>query len=154
MGGMDQLGGMDQPGGMEAVGGMDQMGGRQAMGPVPCDALPQGDGIGNPGFREAFGNGINELLVEECNQFGACHGERGGGGGLYLLPLDDPCSVDWNFVVTSHFINPRRIDESLILTKPLGFGSVDNTHGGAVVFAGTADPNYVALRNWLIDGLL
>jgi len=150
MGGMAMGMGM---GGMMPMGGMPANGGEEGGDGVPCDALPQGDGIGNAGFRDAFANDINPLLVRDCNQFGRCHGTRGEGGGLWLLPVEDPCSADWNFIVTQHFINPRDLNASPILTKPLGFDSVDNTHGGAEVFAGTDDETYVAIRNWLIEGL-
>ena len=147
------MGGMMGTGGAEAMGGMMGMGGAAPVETVPCNGLPQGDGIGNPGFRASFGEGINTLLVQECNNFGGCHGERGGAGGLWYLPLEDACSSDWNFTVTQLYINPRDLNSSLILTKPLGFGSADNTHGGAEVFNGTADESYVTLRNWLIAGL-
>ncbi len=140
-------------GGMGGVGGMDGQGGMGGSGPIPCEGIPPpGDSAGrSDSYRAEFempdaeGVTINEMLVQSCGEMGACHGTQAVAGGYWLLDdLDDPCAVQWNYLVSQWFIDAIEPDASLLLTKPR-----ERDHGGRVVFRGRDDPRHVRLLLWI-----
>ena len=123
---------------------------------VPCEAIPEQDPLGRAGYYEQFALEVNPMLSGRpgdempggsCSE-ATCHGTPGDGGRLYLLPAEEDCSVQWNFLTSTQFIDPRSAVQSPLLTQP-----VSPQHGGREVFNGTADPRYVLLRRWVESGL-
>ena len=124
---------------------------------LTCDHLPSGDGIGPNGWFAEFEAEINPMLVgttEEpegyCSGSG-CHTDVRPGNSLNLLPITDPCSARWNFLVSQSFITLESVSASPLLRQPLGEPSLDpnvNTHGGREVFKGE-DANYLLLKQWI-----
>lgn len=147
--------GMGGAGGDGGAGGQGGEGGVGEGGPieVPCDGIPP---PGNPagrsqGYRDAYempdadGLTINDMLVASCGEMGACHGTQAAAGGYWLLnDLDDPCAVQWNYLVSQWFIDAVEPNASLLLTKPR-----ERDHGGRVVFRGTDDARHVRLLLWI-----
>lgn len=128
--------------------------------PLPCDAFPEGPGLGQSlAFREAFTdpsegpvwNGeqisLSDMLWTSCGE-SVCHGAPGAAGGLYLLDPGVSCGAVWNFFTVQWFVDPRSIPASPILSEPVNPG-----HGGREVFEGTADARYASLRRWLENGI-
>lgn len=140
-------------GGAAGAGGMGGDGGTGGGEAVPCQGIPPpGDPAGRSnGYRDAFempdadGVTISDLLVQSCGEMGACHGTQAAAGGYWLLgDLDDPCAIQWNYLVSQWFIDAIEPDASLLLTKPR-----ERDHGGRVVFRGRDDPRHVRLLLWI-----
>jgi hypothetical protein len=136
------------------------------VGPIaesPCSAPVDLERYGTEASREAWRapDGINTLLVGDApSNPGACgdavcHGSPNTGGSLWLAQNDQPGAAECNLSIVEAYILRGDIDNSDLLTKPLGEISVtpnERTHGGAVVFRGRDDPDYILLRNWIISG--
>ncbi len=126
---------------------------------LSCSHLPSGDGLGPSGWFEEFENEINPMFVgtvEEpegyCSGSG-CHTMVDQGGDLDFLPVSDPCSARWNFLVSQSFLNLDNLTDSPLLRQPLGEATLDpnvSTHGGREVFKGQ-DANYTQPRRWIVQ---
>ena len=115
-------------------------------GVVPCEALPHPDRLSRYDYGR-FDQHINpNVLGPRCGDQAGCHGEPGGGGGLWIRTSGE-CSTRWNFLAVQWFVDPRDVINSQLLTEPL-----DRRHGGQVVFDGQDDPGYVELKIWLEEG--
>lgn len=124
---------------------------------LSCAHLPDGNGIGPPGWYDDFAANINPMFVGTtleqdgyCNGDG-CHTMAGVAGQLSFLPITDPCSARWNFLVSQSFLNLDNLTASPLLRLPLGEPTLDpnvSTHGGQEVFKGQ-DANYTLLKQWI-----
>lgn len=137
-------------GGTELVGGMDV----PPMEPPPnptevfCSALPSGDPQGRYNFYETFRDRINGILTYSCGASG-CHGQPYPNYSFWVLPANDPCSVQANFVMSQLYIDFNTPLNSPLLTYP-----IDPEHGGGgkVFPNGNSDQNYNEIRNWIVLG--
>jgi hypothetical protein len=124
---------------------------------LSCTHLPDGDGIGPTGWYDDFAANINPMLVGTvmdpvgyCTGSG-CHTMVGVAGELNFLPITDPCSARWNFMVSQSFLNLENLTASPLLRLPLGEPTQDpnvSIHGGREVFKGQ-DANYTLLKQWI-----
>tara|TARA_B100001093_G_scaffold245727_1_gene235272 strand:+ start:127 stop:1098 length:972 start_codon:yes stop_codon:yes gene_type:complete len=129
----------------------------------PCGPIVDRDRYGTASSRALWfaPGGINELLVGtsaiepgKCGD-ATCHGAQGVGGTLWLATRYNDTSAACNLQVVEAFINRVDVDRSDLLVKPLGETPVTpegGVHGGQTVFRGRDDPDYIRLRNWVIEG--
>ncbi len=118
----------------------------------PTDpAPPPGGGQTlNLSFPE-FEQTVEPVLVRQgCDAVGDCH----GGGIRGTLALSPPGAKDLRFdfdqVVLQ--VSPSSPDSSPILTEPLALQAGGTPHG-VKPFGSTSDPDYQAIRQWILDGV-
>ena len=124
--------------------GGDSMGGNRDTS-VLCQLLPNGDPQNRADglYYQQFENEINESLTSTCANGGGCH--ETSMYGFWLQPQSDPCSVPANFLLTQAYINFAEPDASPMLNA-----AYDPAHSGYMIFVGRSDPDFIALRNWVL----
>jgi hypothetical protein len=113
---------------------------------VFCAALPSGDPQGRPNFYETFEARINGILASSCASSG-CHDQPYPDYGFWVVNVDDPCSVQANFLMSQLYVNFNEPLRSPLLVRPL-----EPNHGGYRVLT-QADPEYTELRQWIVSGV-
>ena len=99
-----------------------------------------------------FQSTVEPVLIRQgCNAGADCHG-GGIRGNLQLSPASAIDTLfDFNQVVLE--VSPFTRDSSLILRKPLALAAGGLPHSFKP-FASTADADYQAIRQWILDGVL
>ncbi len=85
-----------------------------------------------------------------CDAGGDCHG--GGIRGTYQLSPVGAKDLRFDFEQTVMQIYPTLPDSSPILTRPLALAAGGSPHPYKP-FASTADSDWIAIRNWVLDGV-
>ena len=100
---------------------------------------------------DAFAQTVEPLLVQHgCDAGGDCHG--GGIRGALQLSPQGAKDVRFDFDQVVLETSASVPDSSLILTKPLALAAGGTPHG-VKPFASTADPDYQAIRQWIMSGV-
>jgi hypothetical protein len=99
-----------------------------------------------------FRSTVEPVLIRQgCDAGADCHG-GGIRGNLQLSPATAIDTLfDYNQVVLE--VSPFTRDSSLILRKPLALTAGGLPHSFKP-FASTSDPDYMAIRQWILDGVL
>lgn len=124
-----------------------------ALGCVSPTAPPDPPSGGHPFSPDfaLFQSAVEPVLQRHgCDAGGDCHG-GGPRGALELSPAGAK-DMRFDFDQVSLQVNPARPDSSLILTKPLALAAGGVPHG-VKPFASTSDSDYVAIRDWILDGV-
>jgi len=98
-----------------------------------------------------FQQAVEPILVRHgCDATGDCH----GGGIRGSLQLSAPGAKDprFDFDQVVLQVSASTPEASLILTKPLALDAGGVPHG-VKVFDSTTDSDYVAIRQWILDGV-
>ena len=101
---------------------------------------------------DAFASSVEPILVRHgCDATADCH----GGGIRGTLELSPPTAknVRFDFDQVSLQVWPHAPDSSAILTAPLAYAAGGTPHG-LKPFASTADSEYQAIREWILDGIV
>ena len=118
--------------------------------PTAPTPAPAGGGSLQLDFAQ-FQQSVQPVLVQHgCDATGDCHG-GGIRGSLQLSPpgaKDDQFDFDQVALQTS-WADP---ESSPILTEPLTLAAGGTQHG-VEPFASTTDSGYVAIRQWVLDGV-
>ncbi len=94
---------------------------------------------------------VEPVLVRQgCDATGDCHG--GGIRGTLQLSPPGAKNVRFDFDQVVLEVSPTVPDSSLILTEPLALLAGGTPHGYKP-FNSTADPDYQAIRQWILDGV-
>jgi hypothetical protein len=138
-------------------------GGMASVGQFPCAAPVDVERYGTEASRALWlgEEGINVMLIGDrpanpgaCGD-AICHGTPGMGGALWLATNDQPGNAECNLQIVEAFIRRDEPLTSELLMRPLGESAVrpeDGMHGGAVVFRGRDDPEYVRVLQWIVEG--
>ncbi len=95
---------------------------------------------------------VEPVLVRHgCDATGDCHG--GGIRGTFELSPPGAKDSHFDFVQASVQVSIVDRDSSPLLTNPLAL-AVGGTPHPFKPFASTADSDYVAIRRWILDGVL
>jgi hypothetical protein len=120
--------------------------------------------------ENVFKCSVQPILAKYCS-YNACHGIAGAntidGAALrvytpgklrattptnfndLVAPLTD-AEQHANFESAAGFSwNLRSVDDNFLLRKPLPASAGGYEHQGGPIWAGTSDPNYIAVRQWL-----
>jgi hypothetical protein len=137
-----------EPMGGEPMGGepMDiDPGGGENDTSIFCDLLPNGDPQNRADglYYEQFAEEINTSLSNSCAGRNGCHNTPTPG--FWIQPSSEICAIPANFLMIQAYINFVDVDNSPILTAPY-----DPNHSGYQIYIGRSDPEFVALRNWVL----
>jgi hypothetical protein len=94
---------------------------------------------------------VEPVLVRQgCDAGGDCHG--GGIRGSFALSPAGAKDPRFDFDQSSLQISVTERDSSRLLTQPLAIAAGGTPHP-VKVFASTSDTDYVAIRQWILDGV-
>ena len=100
---------------------------------------------------EEFEQNVEPVLARQgCDAAGDCHG--GGIRGSYELSPAGAKDVRFDFDQTVLQVSATLRDSSPILTEPLALAAGGTPHG-VKPFATTSDPDYQAMRQWILNGV-
>ena len=124
--------------------------------PAPAAALSE----------QVFRCNVEPILVRQCS-YTACHGIAGAALRVYSpgkLRAATPSDIDAaiapltdaehhaNFESAAGFaFGIKQVDDNWILRKPLIAREGGYEHAGGVIFSGGGDPQYGAIRAWLMN---
>jgi len=97
-----------------------------------------------------FSASVEPVLVRHgCDATGDCH----GGGIRGTLALSPPGAKDerFDFDQSVRQVTVAARDDSPLLTEPLALGAGGTPHSFKP-FSSTADPDYQAIRRWIMNG--
>ena len=133
---------------------------------VACSEVTNAPGV-DPTSKldeNAFRCTVQPILVRQCSYI-ACHGQPGTALRVYspgklragsaqslddlIAPLTD-AEQHGNFTSAAGFaVTAATPDDNFLLKKPLPSSAGGFEHAGGAIYAGTNDPQYVAIRAWL-----
>jgi hypothetical protein len=100
---------------------------------------------------EEFRSSVEPVLsLHGCDAGGDCHG--GGIRGSFELSPQGAKDAQFDFSQASLQVSASSPDRSPLLTEPLALSAGGTPHG-VKPFASTADPDYQAIRQWIMDGV-
>jgi hypothetical protein len=100
---------------------------------------------------EEFERTVEPVLVRlGCDAGGDCHG--GGIRGSFELSPAGAKDPRFDFAQASLQVSASSPDQSPLLTEPLALPAGGTPHG-VKPFASTSDPDYQAIRQWILDGV-
>jgi len=95
---------------------------------------------------------VEPVLVRQgCDATGDCHG--GGIRGTFELSPAGATDSHFDFVQASMQVTITPRDSSRLLTQPLALAAGGTPHPYKP-FATTTDSDYVAIRRWILDGVV
>ena len=101
---------------------------------------------------DEFAQRVEPVLSRHgCDAGGDCHG--GGIRGTLALSPETAKNVRYDFDQASLQVSTVNADSSKLLRKPLALAAGGLPHA-VKPFASTADSDYVAIRQWILDGVL
>lgn len=99
-----------------------------------------------------FEQSVEPVLIQHgCDAVADCHG--GGIRGTLELSPPGAKNAQFDFDQVKLQVLPSNLDASPILTEPLALAAGGTPHG-VKPFATTSDSGYLAIRQWLHDGVL
>ena len=99
-----------------------------------------------------FGAKVEPVLVRQgCDATGDCHG--GGIRGTFELSPPGAKDTHFDFAQASMQLSITDRDSSPLLTNPLALAAGGTPHPYKP-FASTSDTDYVAIRQWILDGVI
>lgn len=117
--------------------------------PTAPPAPPAGGAAMNLSFEEYTLRVAPVISRQGCDADGDCHG-GGIRGSLQLSPATAK-NLRFDFDQISLEVSPSVPDSSPVLTKPLALAAGGTPHAFKP-FASTSDTDYVAIRQWILDG--
>lgn len=101
---------------------------------------------------DEFATNVSPVLEQKgCSATGDCHG--GGIRGTFELSPPGAKDIQFDFDQASLQVSATNRDASPILTEPLALGAGGTPHG-VKPFSTTTDSGYVAIRQWIQDGVV
>jgi hypothetical protein len=117
---------------------------------APTAPAPPGGGQTLVLSFEQFERDVEPVLVRQgCDATGDCHG--GGIRGSFELSPPGAKDVRFDFDQSALQVSVSPRESSPILTEPLALEAGGTPHGFKP-FASTADPDYQAILQWVLDG--
>ena len=99
-----------------------------------------------------FNATVEPVLVRQgCDATGDCHG--GGIRGTFELSPPGAKNSHFDFLQSSMQVSIVERDSSRLLTQPLALAAGGTPHPYKP-FASTSDSDYVAIRQWILDGVI
>ena len=92
---------------------------------------------------------------------GGCHDvDTGSGGGFEVYPDPNPADPDFDTQILANFISAKAFanlitpaDSKLLLEPLQGVFAISGTHTGGDIFPDTNDACYVAMHDWISNGV-